>query len=311
MGEGGGGVYLNHTDATGCHVSSHHDWALARLEFVEHPVALVLLLVAVDGEGWPAVLTKEAGDVVGHALRTCEDEDLVVLVLHNLIHVLRHAVALLEVGDDVDDLCDAMIGGQILRADVDLDEVLLVVGCKLTDILRPGGRPHASLTIWPDLTDDLTDLRLETHVKHTVGFVKYEVSDTAEVGLPRLQHIDEAAWRGNTDLYTTSKIPDLTTLGNTAVDAGVANARRLAEFADLLLDLNRKLTGRGQDEDDRSVTLRKEGLCVDVDDGRKAVREGLSRASLGNTDNVASRESHRPALGLNGCWVGEALRLDF
>lgn len=39
----------NHTDTTGSHVSGNHDGALARLEFVQDPVALVLLLVTVDG----------------------------------------------------------------------------------------------------------------------------------------------------------------------------------------------------------------------------------------------------------------------
>ena len=49
-GKGKGGCLLgcNHTDATGGHVGGNHDGALARLEFVEDPVTLVLLLVAVD-----------------------------------------------------------------------------------------------------------------------------------------------------------------------------------------------------------------------------------------------------------------------
>ena len=37
-----------HTDTTRSHVRSHHDGALARLELVEDPVALVLLLVAMN-----------------------------------------------------------------------------------------------------------------------------------------------------------------------------------------------------------------------------------------------------------------------
>jgi hypothetical protein len=40
---------VNHTNTTRSYVSSNHDGALAGLEFVENPIALVLLLVAVDG----------------------------------------------------------------------------------------------------------------------------------------------------------------------------------------------------------------------------------------------------------------------
>ena len=47
--EGGVLGVCNHTDTTGSHVGGNHDGALARLEFVQDPVALVLLLVTVNG----------------------------------------------------------------------------------------------------------------------------------------------------------------------------------------------------------------------------------------------------------------------
>lgn len=51
MGEGEGewwGV-CKHTDTAGSHIGGYHDGALSCLEFVENPIALVLLFVAVDG----------------------------------------------------------------------------------------------------------------------------------------------------------------------------------------------------------------------------------------------------------------------
>jgi hypothetical protein len=47
-----------------------------------------------------------------------------------------------------------------------------------------------------------------------------------------------------------------------------------------------------------------------VDDSRKAVGERLSGTRLGDTDNVATRESHGPALGLDSGGLCEALGLD-
>src|SRR5271155_2856438 len=44
----GGRVVINHTNTTGCHVSSNHDWALAGLELVQNPITFVLLFVAMD-----------------------------------------------------------------------------------------------------------------------------------------------------------------------------------------------------------------------------------------------------------------------
>jgi hypothetical protein len=47
-GRGEGRVVINHTNTTGCHVSSNHDWALASLELVQDPITFVLLFVAMD-----------------------------------------------------------------------------------------------------------------------------------------------------------------------------------------------------------------------------------------------------------------------
>ena len=47
-----------------------------------------------------------------------------------------------------------------------------------------------------------------------------------------------------------------------------------------------------------------------MDDSWKTVGKGLSRSSLGNTDDVATGEGHWPSLGLNSGWRWETLSLD-
>ena len=301
---------FDHTDTTRSHVSGNHDGALALLEFVENPITLLLLLVTVDGEGWPAVLSEEASDLVGDTLGASEDKALVVLVFHDLLEVLDHLVALLEFGNDLDDLGDAVVGGQVHGTDVDLDEVVLEVLGESADLLGPGSGPHASLTVRANLADDLADLRLETHVEHTISLVENEVGNAAKVGLSRLEHVDQTTRSGNTHLDTASEISDLLTLGDTTVDTGVANARRFAELVNFGLNLDSEFTSGGEDKDDGTVTGREERLGVDVDDRGKTVGEGLSGTGLGNTSDVATRESHGPALALNGGRVGKALGLD-
>jgi hypothetical protein len=300
----------NHTDAAGSHVSGNHDRALAHLELVEHPITLVLLLVAVNGKCWPAVLAKEAGDLVGDTLGAGEHKDLAGLVLHNLLNVPEHLVALLELGDDLDLLGNAVVGGQLHGTNSDLDPVGLVISCKLTDLLGPGGGPHASLTVGTNLADDLADLGLETHVEHAVSLVEDEVGDAAKVGLAHLEHVDQTTRGSDANLNALSEVANLLALGDTTVDTGVPDAGRLAELADLLLNLNSELTSGSKDEDNGSVARCEKRLCVDVNDGGKTVTKGLSGTSLSNTDNVATRKSHGPALRLNGGRLGEAGSLD-
>lgn len=301
----------NHTNTARCNVGSNHDGALASLELVQNPVTLVLLFVTVDGKCWPSVLAKESCDFVGNTLRSSEDEYLVVLVFHDALKMLERTITFLEVRNDLDDLRDAVVGGKIVRSNVDLNPILLVVGSQLSHLLRPSCRPHAGLSIRSNLTDDLSNLGLETHIKHTIGLVENKVSDTAKVSLARFKHVDQTTGSGNAHFDTSCEVTNLATSRHTTVHASVSYPRRLAEFADFLLNLHGKLTSRGEDEDDRAIALREERLSVDVDDGGKTVSEGLSRASLGNTDNISTRKSHGPALRLNCSGLGEALSLNF
>ena len=55
---------------------------------------------------------------------------------------------------------------------------------------------------YTDLVYNLPYLRLEAHVQHPVGLVQHQVCAPAQVGLPRLQEVDEPAGRGDTDLHT-------------------------------------------------------------------------------------------------------------
>jgi hypothetical protein len=102
----------------------------------------------------------------------------------------------------------------------------------------------------------------------------------------------------------------LRTLGNTTVDTGVSDARRSTELLHLFLNLDSKLTSRSEDENDGAITGGEERLSVDVNDGGKAVGEGLSGTSLGNTNDIATGESHGPTLRLNGGGSRETLSLD-
>lgn len=76
-----------------------------------------------DGKRWPAILAQILGNVVRNSLRADKDQDLGVL-LADLVEVLDKLGSLLEVTADLDNLLDAVIGGELGRADVNLNEIL-------------------------------------------------------------------------------------------------------------------------------------------------------------------------------------------
>ena len=83
----------------------------------------VLLLVSVDGQRRPSILTEILRNVVRNTLSTDEDQHLRML-LADLVEVLDELRPLLKVADDLDDLLDVVVGSELHGADVDLDEVL-------------------------------------------------------------------------------------------------------------------------------------------------------------------------------------------
>jgi hypothetical protein len=261
-------------------------------------------------ERGPSVLTEETGNLVGNTLGTSENETLVGAVFHDLLKVLDHLVTLLKVRNDLNNLVNAVVGGEFHGTNVDLNVVVQEVRGQLADLLGPSSGPHASLTVRANLSNDLADLGLETHVKHAVSLVKNEVSNTAKVGTASLEHVNKTTRSGNANLNTTREITNLRTLGDTTVDTGVANTRGLAKLGNFGLNLDSQLTSGSQDEDNRAVTRSKERLGVDVHNSGKTVAQSLSGTSLGNTDNITSGEGHGPTLGLNSSGLLEALSLD-
>jgi hypothetical protein len=121
----------------------------------------LLLLVSVNGQRRPSVLPQKLGQVVGDPLGTDKDQDLGVL-LRDLVEVLDELASLFKVGADGDFLGDVVVGLQLHRTDVDLDQVLLEIGGETLDLFRPGGREEDGLSVRSDLADNLPDLGLET-----------------------------------------------------------------------------------------------------------------------------------------------------
>jgi len=64
-------------------------------------------------------------------------------------------------------------------------------------------------------------LRLESHIQHSISFVKDQVRDTLQISVTLLKMVDESTWRSDDDLNPRSQIANLTALWNTTIDNGI------------------------------------------------------------------------------------------
>ena len=68
---------------------------------------------------------------------------------------------------------------------------------------------------------DVSDLWLETHVKHPVSLIQYDIGDTIEGGVVLLQVVNEAAWCGNDNLNAAAQGAGLSVLWLAAIHTRV------------------------------------------------------------------------------------------
>jgi hypothetical protein len=78
-------LHVVHVQTSGRHVRGNQDGRASRLEFPENPVPLLLLLVAVDAHGRPAVPPHQTGQLIRLAFRLNKDQDLGARVRANLL----------------------------------------------------------------------------------------------------------------------------------------------------------------------------------------------------------------------------------
>src|ERR1700761_8723661 len=134
-----GDAFFNHTNTTGCHVGSNHNGTLAGLEFVQDPISFILGFVAMNSyklsakcinkqkqiltQCWPSILTKVPSNFVSNALSSCKEQDLVLLVVHNLFKVFDHSFSLFRFGNNFNNLSDTLICRKVHGSNIDLNKV--------------------------------------------------------------------------------------------------------------------------------------------------------------------------------------------
>lgn len=295
------------TQASCRHIGGHQNRLPAIPERVQHIVALLLRLVAMDRARLPAIAVHGARNVVHAPFRLHEDDRFRLVLRRDLRQQLHQFVLLLELLAHVDDLQDIVIRRQRQRANVDLDVVLEELLRQLFHLLRPRCRPHQHLPIGPNLLDDLANLRLEAHVQHAVRFVQHQIRAAPQIGCAALQEINQATGRRDHHLHAALQVAGLRCLRRTAEHARVAHMRARSKVAGHLLDLLGELARRRQYQHDGPVAALQPRLIVDVHNGGHRVRERLTGAGLRDADHVAAGQRDRPALRLNGGRPLEAL----
>mmetsp|Transcript_32016 Transcript_32016/g.69077 ORF Transcript_32016/g.69077 Transcript_32016/m.69077 type:complete len:504 (-) Transcript_32016:562-2073(-) len=164
---------------------------------------------------------------------------------------------------------------------------------------------HCNLLVRSGALKEHSNLWLEAHVKHPVGLIKHEESDTTQVGdLSRRagKHINKTSRSSDQKFSSFLQRRQLLPHWPTTVCTNTRQVHCLAERVGFTLNLQRQLPCRCNDKANGTIAVAKRRLVHDVPDERQQVCYGLSRASLRNTYNISSTHQRRHGLHLNGKW---------
>ncbi len=280
----------------------------AGLEVGQGAHALSLAAVAVDGRGADALALELLGEAVGTVLGAGEHERLVD---DAGLDQVRQQLALALAVDQVHDLGDQR-RGRVAGRDLDRRRVVQEAAGQLPDLVREGGAEEQVLATGGQQREDLADVADEAHVEHPVGLVEDEDLDRRQVDGPLADVVEQAAGGGHDDIRRAAQGADLAVDADATVDGRRADAPVAAVDAHALLDLERELAGRGEDQradgpaaGARVAVRRAKVLEHGQHEGRR-----LAGAGLGAGHQVAAGEDERDRLGLDGGGLGVALVRD-
>ena len=275
------------------------------LEGGQRPRALRLALVAVDRGGGDAVLAELLGEAVGAVLGAGEDERLVDVACCAPGAPAGRACGSWSTGWTT---CRMGAAAALRGRDVDRRGLAQqVVGERADARARRWRRRAGSGARSGSCCQDPLDVVDEAHVEHAVGLVEHEDLDAAQVDGALADVVEQAAGRGDDDLGAAAQGADLAVHAHAAEDGHRADGPVGAVGADALLDLERELAGR--DEDEGADALRGPGPTAGVKRLQHGQHEGrgLAGAGLGAGEQVAAGEDDGDGLRLDGRRLGVAL----
>ncbi len=192
-------------NATGCDVGCHENLEVLHLEALHDHVTLNLREVTMEGVSIISVSDKLLGDILSLLAGAAEDDGVDV---GNHIDDALESEVTIRGADEIIVVLDS-VGALIGAANLNLDGVLHVVACDLSDEGGHGGREEECLTGLRSLIENGLEVILEAHVEHLVSLVEDEPTDLINLEDTALNEVDHATGGAYNDLRVRAQLLDL------------------------------------------------------------------------------------------------------
>ena len=122
----------------------------------------------------------------------------------------------------------------------------------------------------------------ESHVEHTVSFVKYDVGDDLRLQDTAFDKVEDTTWSTDDEVIVTSESADLRTDWCTTDTGSTELLESNREFTEFTFSLKRELTSWSEDDSDLVLLLRS------LLNKRKKECSSFASTCLSNTNHVST-----------------------
>jgi len=299
------------TEPTRGDVRGNENWNSSASETLEDVVSLALALVSVNSSCFPSQSFHLVGELVSTTFCFCEDDSFGFAFFHKMADQFHQLLVLFILIANVDNLKNSLVTCEFSRANSSVNVVVSeeIVG-KGLNFLEPSSTVHKKLPVWSNLVDNLSDLRLKSHVQHSVCLIENQICASFQICFSSFEEVKKSSGSGDDDFNSLFEVADLWSFRSTTKHAGGVDVRTLDEILRDLLNLLRQLSSWQKDDGNWTVSSSDRLLSADVKHRGKQKGKCFARASSGDTDHIEPREADREADRLDGRWLGELAPLD-
>src|SRR5690606_23986009 len=275
----------------------HQQAKLSAPEVLQHGRARALVHVAMQRACIEFMLHQRAEQRGDFSLPVAEDDRVLQIVAFGIDQFAQALALVPRLGARLyQRLRDARIRRGWLRhfdAHRGLQELL----GKLRDLRRHGCREEQRLARKGDELGDALDVRNETHVEHTVGFIDHQDVDTVKQQFPALHVVEKAARRRDQHIGSALQLLFLFVEGHATDQKGDVEPVVLAVLDEILFHLRGEFARRLQDQ--RAWHAYPRATFLEACDHRQYESRGLSRTRLGNAKDILASQRMWYGAGLD------------
>ena len=275
----------------------------AVLEIFKCLQAFILSLITVNGVSRNPGIDEKTGKTAAGQLGIHKNQHLAhrTVIVTMMAKELSQGLNLALTLHFVEFLRDRIRRG-VLAGNFNQLRVLQELAREFLDFRRERRREHEALNRFRNQVEDPGNIRQESHIEHTVGFIEHNDLNLGEIHSLLLDVIKQTSRSSSQHLNAAAKHIALRADINTAIHHAdpESSLRRISN--EIFIHLIREFAGRGKNQGPDGVSRRRRARIRFRENPlqhRQAVARSLSRTRLSGAHDVPSGKHERNGLRLN------------